>query len=141
MNELRITTVQADLVWENKVENLSKFDVLLRGIKRGETDVIVLPEMFTTGFSMNPKAFAETMDDATVFWLKKMAQELDAAITGSLICLENDKYYNRLVWMLPDGTFSTYDKRHSLHWRVKTSIMLRGSKGWSLSGAAGVFAP
>ena len=112
MNELRITTVQADLVWENKIENLSKFDFLLRGIKRGETDVIVLPEMFTTGFSMNPEAFAETMDDATVFWLKKKAWELDAAITGSFICLENDNYYNRLVWMLPDGTFSTYDKRH-----------------------------
>ncbi len=112
MNELRITTVQTDLIWENKIENLSKFDGLLRGIKRGETDVIVLPEMFTTGFSMNPAAFAETMDDATVFWLKKKAWELDAAITGSFICVENDKYYNRLVWMQPDGTFSIYDKRH-----------------------------
>ncbi len=112
MNELRITTVQADLIWENKIENLSKFDELLRGIKRGETDVIVLPEMFTTGFSMNPAAFAETMSDATVSWLKKKAWELDTAITGSFICVENDKYYNRLVWMQPDGTFSIYDKRH-----------------------------
>ena len=112
MNELRITTVQADLVWENKIENLSKFDDLLRGIKRGETDVIVLPEMFTTGFSMNPAAFAETMNDATVFWLKKKAWELNAAVTGSFICIDNDNYYNRLVWMLPDGSLSTYDKRH-----------------------------
>ena len=61
MNDLRITTVQADLVWENKIENLLKFDELLRGIKRGDTDVIVLPEMFTTGFSMKPAEFAETM--------------------------------------------------------------------------------
>lgn len=112
MNELRITTVQTDLIWENKIENLAKFDELLRGIKRSETDVIVLPEMFTTGFSMNPAAFAETMNDATVFWLKKKAWELDAAITGSFICFENGKYYNRLVWMQPDGTFSIYDKRH-----------------------------
>ncbi len=112
MNELRITTVQADLIWENKIENLSKFDDLLRGIKRGETDIIVLPEMFTTGFSMNPSAFAETMDDATIFWLKKKTWELDAVLTGSFICVENGKYYNRLVWMQPDGTFSIYDKRH-----------------------------
>ncbi len=112
MNELRITTVQADLVWENKIENLSKFDDLLRGIKRGETDVIVLPEMFTTGFSMNAAAYAETMNEATVFWLKKKAWELDAAVTGSFICTDNDNYYNRLVWMLPDGSLSKYDKRH-----------------------------
>ena len=120
MNELRITTVQADLVWENKLENLTKFDDLLmghpdkggRGLKRGETDVIVLPEMFTTGFSMNPSAFAETMNEATIFWLKKKAWELDAAVTGSFICRENDHFYNRLVWMQPDGTYSMYDKRH-----------------------------
>ncbi len=112
MDELRITTVQADLVWEKKIENLSKFDELLRGIKRCETDIIVLPEMFTTGFSMNPVAFAETMSDATVFWLKKKAWELDAVLTGSFICLENGKYYNRLVWIQPDGSLSIYDKRH-----------------------------
>ena len=74
MNNLRVTTVQADLVWENKVENLLKFDNLLRGIKRGDTDVIVLPEMFTTGFSMKPAEFGETMNDATIFWLKKKAE-------------------------------------------------------------------
>ena len=112
MNDLRITTVQADLVWENKIENLTKFDDLLRGVKRGETDVVVLPEMFTTGFSMKPALFAETMNDATVFWLKKKAWELDAAITGSFICSENGHFYNRLVWMQPDGTYSVYDKRH-----------------------------
>ena len=112
MNDLRITTVQADLVWENKIENLVHFDDLLRGLKRGETDVIVLPEMFTTGFSMNPSAFAETMKEATIFWLKKKAWELDTAITGSFICSENGHYYNRLVWMQSDGTYSVYDKRH-----------------------------
>ena len=61
---------------------------------------------------MNPAAFAETMNDATVFWLKKKAWELNAAVTGSFICIDNDNYYNRLVWMLPDGSLSTYDKRH-----------------------------
>ncbi len=112
MTDLRITTVQADLVWENKIENLAHFDDLLRGLKRGETDVIVLPEMFTTGFSMNPSALAETMNEATIYWLKKKAWELDAAITGSFICSENGYFYNRLVFMKPDGTCSTYDKRH-----------------------------
>ena len=112
MKDLRITTVQADLVWENKIENLLKFDELLRGIKRGDTDVIVLPEMFTTGFSMKPAELAETMHDATVFWLKKKAWELDAVLTGSFICAENGYFYNRLVWMQPDGTYSVYDKRH-----------------------------
>ena len=113
MNNLRVTTVQADLVWENKVENLLKFDNLLRGIKRGDTDVIVLPEMFTTGFSMKPAEFGETMNDATIFWLKKKAWELDTVITGSFICRENGHFHNRLVWMQPDGAYSTYDKRHS----------------------------
>ncbi|MBL7814969.1 MAG: amidohydrolase [Saprospiraceae bacterium] len=112
MSSLRITTVQADLVWENKIENLSRFDSLLKNIKRGETDIIVLPEMFTTGFSMNPTAFAETMHDATLFWLKKKSWELDAVITGSFICKENTQFYNRLVWMYPDGSYKTYDKRH-----------------------------
>ena len=109
---LRITTVQTDLIWQNKAANLEKFDNLLRGLLYGETDVIVLPEMFTTGFSMSPETFAEPMDGATMDFLKSKSSELNAAITGSFICVENNKYYNRLVWMQPDGQFWTYDKRH-----------------------------
>ena len=109
---LRVTTIQTDLIWQNKAANLEKFDNLLRGPLRGETDVIVLPEMFTTGFSMSPETFAEPMNGATMDFLKRKSSELNAAITGSFICVENNKYYNRLVWMQPDGQFWTYDKRH-----------------------------
>lgn len=109
---LRITTVQADLIWQNKAANLEKFDKILRSPLRGETDVIVLPEMFTTGFSMSPETLAEPMNGATVAFLKEKSHALDAAITGSFICEENGKFYNRLVWMQPDGQFWTYDKRH-----------------------------
>jgi omega-amidase len=109
---LRITTVQADLIWQNKAANLEKFDKILGGPFVGETDVIVLPEMFTTGFSMSPETLAEPMTGATMAFLKQKSKELNAAITGSFICVENDNYYNRLVWMQPDGQFWTYDKRH-----------------------------
>lgn len=139
MNDLRITTVQADLVWENKIENLLKFDELLRGVKRGDTDVIVLPEMFTTGFSMKPAEFAESMNDATIFWLKKKAWELDTAITGSFICAENGHFYNRLVWMQPDGTVSVYDKRHRFTLAKENAFYTEGSqklivewRGWRI---------
>jgi predicted amidohydrolase len=112
MELLRITTVQANLVWEDKIQNFQKFDDLLRGVVRGSTDVIVLPEMFTTGFSMKPIELAEPMNDATLFWLKKKAWEVDAVVTGSFICEEDGKFFNRLIWMQPDGVYSTYDKRH-----------------------------
>ena len=107
---LSITTVQADLSWENKVDNLKKFDDMLSQVKN--TDVIVLPEMFTTAFSMNPAAFAENLFGAAFNWMTQKAKQLDAAITGSFICLENGKYYNRLIWMQPDGNYFKYDKRH-----------------------------
>jgi omega-amidase len=109
---LRITTVQTDLIWQNKVANLEKFDQLLKGTLRGETDVIVLPEMFTTGFSMSPELFAEPIEGTTMAFIKNKSSELNAAITASFICVENNNYYNRLVWIQPDGQFWTYDKRH-----------------------------
>jgi omega-amidase len=108
--ELKITTLQLDLVWENKTQNLHKIDEILRGV--GETDVIVLPEMFTTGFSMTPEKWAEPMFGETFNWLKTKALEYDAAITGSFICEEKGQYFNRLIWIQPDGTFYKYDKRH-----------------------------
>jgi predicted amidohydrolase len=78
----------------------------------GQTDLIVLPEMFTSGFSMNAKALAEPMDGPTLQWLAKQAELLGAAITGSFICRENDHFYNRLVFMRPNGQTDYYDKRH-----------------------------
>ncbi len=79
---------------------------------RGRTDLIVLPEMFTTGFSMRPEGLAEPMDGPTVEWMREQAQDLGAALTGSFICGEGGRYYNRLIFMFPDGYCAQYDKKH-----------------------------
>ncbi len=107
---IRITTIQTSLHWENKAANLAMFDEKMSQLHQ-KTDIIVLPEMFTTGFSMNTK-LAETMDGATVSWLRQKSKELDAAVLGSFICAENDTFLNRLVWAQPDGEIKTYDKKH-----------------------------
>jgi omega-amidase len=108
--DLRVTTIQLDLIWENKSANFEKIDKILRGLP--QTDVIVLPEMFTTGFSMAPEKWAESMYSDTHNWLKIKALELGSVITGSFICEENGQYFNRLIWMQPDGIYYTYNKRH-----------------------------
>jgi omega-amidase len=136
---LRITTVQADLIWQDKAANLQKFETLLRGSLRGETDVIVLPEMFTTGFSMTPETLAEPMTGATMAFLRGKSHALDAAITGSFICEENGKYYNRLIWMQPDGQFWMYDKRHLFslaneqnHYAAGNALCQIEWRGWTI---------
>ncbi len=108
---LRITTVQSDLHWENTGANLDMFSTKLQNLA-GLTDLIVLPEMFTTGFSMNAAPLAEKMQGTTMNWLKRQAEALDAVVTGSFIAEERGYFYNRLVWMRPNGTFDLYDKRH-----------------------------
>lgn len=136
---LRITTIQADLIWQNKAANLAQFDKILRGLSRDETDVVVLPEMFTTGFSMSPETLAEPMTGATVYFLKEKSHTLNAAITGSFICIENGKYYNRLIWMQPDGQFWTYDKRHLFtlaheqdHYSAGQKMLQIEWRGWTI---------
>ena len=112
MNELRITTVQTHLSWENKAANLLHFDNLLDE-RISNTDVIILPEMFTTGFSMNPEKFAEdSTSGVAVDWMLKQAKRFDAVVTGSIIVEEAGNYYNRLLWVQPDGKMVHYDKRH-----------------------------
>lgn len=108
--DLKITTVQIDLAWENKEQNLAKLDTILKGLP--QTDIIVLPEMFTTAFSMKPAIFAEPMSGHTIQWLTEKAKELNAAIVGSFICVEKGQYFNRLIFMQPDGHYFKYDKRH-----------------------------
>src|SRR6478735_1060973 len=98
---LNITLVQANLHWENKEKNLHDFEKRLSKIKK--TDLILLPEMFTTGFSMNAKALAETMNGTAVTWMKAQAKKLKAAVCGSLIITEKKKYFNRLIWVMPNG--------------------------------------
>lgn len=108
---MRITLVQSALCWEQPGANLTHFAARLAGLA-GQTDLVVLPEMFTTGFSMNAPALAEPMDGPTVSWLQQQAVLLGAAVAGSFICQESGQYFNRLVYACPDGSIQTYDKRH-----------------------------
>ncbi|GAB4358957.1 MAG: amidohydrolase [Gammaproteobacteria bacterium] len=111
MPDLRVTLVQSALHWHDIGANLDRFSTLL-GDLRGKSDLVILPEMFTTGFTMEAAQNAETMEGSGVRWLAEQAALLGATITGSLVIEENGAFYNRLVWMRPDGSFETYDKRH-----------------------------
>jgi omega-amidase len=111
MQDLRISLVQSSLVWKDAEANCAAFSKKIAHLK-GDTDVIVLPEMFNTGFAMDSWKLGETMDGPTISWMRKTAAELEAVITGSAVITENEKHYNRMVWMRPDGTYCTYDKRH-----------------------------
>ncbi len=111
MQNLRVSLIQANLLWEKIEDNLRNFSQKISPLQ-GQTDLIILPEMFSTGFSMNPDRVAEPMDGKTMQWMAQQAREADAVVTGSFIATENGKYFNRLIWMQPDGTFYKYDKRH-----------------------------
>ncbi|MBL0046919.1 MAG: amidohydrolase [Bacteroidetes bacterium] len=111
MDELIIALLQVPLVWENKAENLRIIGTWVDSI-HNSVDIIVLPEMFSTGFSMNSKKLAETMDGASVSWMRTQASNKNCIICGSLIIEENGKYFNRFIWMPPSGKCSVYDKRH-----------------------------
>lgn len=107
---MKITIVQTHLHWEKREKNLEHFDGLINSI--GGTDLIVLPEMFTTGFTMNPEQLAEPANGETLNWLKKKAVEKKSIITGSVSVSENANYYNRLYWVDPSQEVKTYNKRH-----------------------------
>lgn len=111
MEHLKVTLIQTDLVWENPQANLDHFSEKITSIE-GETDLILLQEMFTTGFTMEPKGLAESPQDKTLKWMQNLAQDKNAALSGSIIVKEDDKFYNRLYFVFPDGRFKTYDKRH-----------------------------
>ncbi len=111
MNDLRVTIIQSDLYWENIDANLGMFEEKIWQIQ-GETDLIVLPEMFTTGFSMNPQKFAEPMKSKTFRWMKQQAAQTKAVIIGSYIINEGGTFFNRLFGVYPDGQFYYYDKHH-----------------------------
>lgn len=111
MDNLKITVYQGYLFWENIDKNLQNISLRLSGI-REKTNLIILPEMFNTGFSMNADALAEPMGGKTMQWMQTTAQKYDAVITGTLIINEDGKFYNRLIWMRPDGSYEHYDKRH-----------------------------
>ncbi len=108
---MKIALIQTSISWENPSENRASLQDLISSISQ-YIDLIVLPEMFTSGFTMNPEKVAETMQGETISWLKELAQTKNCAITGSLVIQENRKYYNRLVFVFPSGEIQHYDKRH-----------------------------
>ncbi len=111
MSSLTITTIQTGVQWEDKSANLKRLEGHILAIPE-PTELVVLPEMFSTGFSMRPQALAERMDGPTMAWMRDIAARKKIILTGSIIIEEEGNYYNRLIWMLPDGQYGSYDKRH-----------------------------
>jgi omega-amidase len=139
MSRLTISLIQADLVWENKTANLQNFADKISTVA-GKTQLVVLPEMFNTGFSMNAEALAEEMNGETVSWMKENAAKYKLIITGSLIIKDENKFFNRLVWMLPNGQFAYYDKRHLFAYAGEDVSFSSGNKrliasvnGWKIN--------
>jgi len=133
-----IALIQSDLFWENAQKNREAFTQKINSISR-EVDLIVLPEMFTTGFTMNAKNVAENMNGETVNWLKTMAKNKDCAITGSVIIEEGGNYFNRLIFMLPTGTYYVYDKHQLFTLAKEQDVFTAGQqevlieyKGWKI---------
>lgn len=138
MKDLKITFIQTGLYWENVDWNLELFSKKIESIEE-KTDLIILPEMFTTGFTMQPELLAEGMNGKAVAWMKAQAQKKQCVITGSFACEENGNYYNRLVWMRPDGSYSTYDKRHLFtmanedkHYTAGSKKIIEEINGWKI---------
>lgn len=111
MSTLRVTLAQQPLEWHAPERNREHFEKLLAPLA-GQTDLVVLPEMFPTGFSMEAPKLAEPVNGPTMKWLRGLSRALDAAVTGSLITEEGGKYYNRMLWITPDADPVHYDKRH-----------------------------
>ena len=109
-NQLTVTLVQSELVWESPAENRSHFDHLLNA--ELNSDLVVLPEMFSTGFSMDSSSLAESMNGPTVNWMLNKAAALGTTLCGSLIIEDGGRYFNRFLWVQADGIIQHYDKRH-----------------------------
>ncbi len=138
VQELHIALIQSVLVWENPIQNRLNLSKKIEAISE-PVDIIVLPEMFTSGFTMNPSAVAETMQGETVSWMTDLASKKQAAITGSLVIREDNNYYNRLLFVHPDGTVETYDKRHTFTLAGEDKVYTSGTKklvvnykGWKI---------
>lgn len=139
MSDLTITLVQTALAWGDKKKNLQMLEEKIAGIKE-KTELVVLPEMFSTGFNMDAVGLGETMDGPSVAWMKETAAKRKVILTGSLIIEEDGLYYNRLVWMLPNGQMGIYDKRHCFSYAGEDEYYTPGSKrliasvkGWRIN--------
>ena len=135
---LKVALIQSDLVWENPEQNRHNFGTKISELPE-PIDLIILPEMFTTGFTMNASQVAEKMTGETISWMKTLSIENNTAITGSLIIKENNNYFNRLVFAYPNGTIVTYDKRHTFTLAGEHKVFTAGQqhviieyKGWKI---------
>lgn len=139
MSALTFTLIQTSLHWEDKQANLQMLEEKITSITE-KTQVIVLPEMFSTGFSMKPEVLAEPMSGETVTWMKRVAAEKKVILTGSLIIEEDGAYYNRSIWMLPTGQYGYYDKRHRFafagedkHYTAGTERFIASANGFKIN--------
>ena len=138
MQHLKIALIQTDIVWQNAKENVKRYSEKINNINEA-IDIIVLPEMFSTGFSMKPEGIEETMQGETVLWMKNLALEKKAAICGSMIISEENKFYNRFLFVQPSGGITYYDKRHLFTLTGEEKVYTQGNeklvidyKGWKI---------
>jgi predicted amidohydrolase len=124
---MKISIIQADLFWENISQNLQKFDRLIAQVD-DDVEIIILPEMFSTGFTMNIDAFEKPLGKTGFEWLRNKASATGKIVVGSILIEEEGNYYNRMYWMYPDGQFAFYDKRHLFHQGGEDKVMTAGNK-------------
>ena len=136
--ELKITAIQSEIHWEDVDLNLEMFSEKIDAISES-TDLIILPEMLNTGFSMKSKELSETMSGKTVSWMITTSKKANAVIVGSLIIEEKNKFYNRLIWVEPNGEVKSYDKRHLFrmadehnHFNAGSERLIIEYKGWKI---------
>lgn len=139
MSTLSITLIQTNLFWENKADNLCMFSDKISSIPQ-QAELVLLPEMFSTGFSMKPAELAEKMDGGTIEWMRETASKNKIILAGSVIIEEEGKYFNRLIWMLPNGQYGSYDKRHLFAFAGEDKFYSPGNKrliasvkGWKIN--------
>lgn len=138
MQDLTVTLVQTELVWEDIPANLALFDSWFEALP-DETDLVVLPEMFTTGYSMNASALAQEMDGPAVAWMREASGRKQTDVVGSMIIRDGGHYLNRLIWARPDGALLCYDKRHLFRMAGEEKVYAAGTKlltvalrGWKI---------
>ncbi|MCO6174586.1 nitrilase family protein [Flavobacterium sp. NRK F10] len=124
---MRVALVQTSLHWENPIANRLTLESKILSCPK-KFDLLILPEMFTSGFTMNPERVAETMDGESILWLKSLAKSKKTAITGSLVIEEEGNYYNRLVFVFPDGAIQYYNKRHLFTLAGEEEVYTKGEK-------------
>ncbi|PCI11299.1 MAG: amidohydrolase [Flavobacteriaceae bacterium] len=138
-NELNIASLQVDIIWENPQANIEKYSAMIDSIS-DDVDLVILPEMFATGFSMNPASCAETVEGFSISWMQEIAKEKQVAIMGTLAIKENNNFYNRLVFVHPNGETETNNKRHLFSYGGEDKVYTQGEdriiinyKGWKIN--------